>query len=341
MLFGRTRAKPLSAIGDSVANPIETITLDSENGIAPAVHAIKLVGLEIGFQSYDLAEVCLAASEILTNAIRYAGQAELQIDPTINGKGIELTIRDHGPGIKDLAWAEIDGNTSWRGKSLGLGLGAARRCVDDMRIETNNSGTVVQLRSFLPLGSQDIETSVISFPAVNKSINADSVLLTEFNGDCLLAALIVGASSERTRDEIRNFLNNAKYQTLAQGLIQTHEYLKSIQEAGISVGLIRVTPDRIQARSVGDVAVQIWAEQTIQNVDSAGTLGVFFDATFPEIDVERRPNAQILMCSPGLPSPAWPDQHESLSAQAIARLLFNRYEQADRDSSVVVVRCVS
>lgn len=331
----------MSAIKGKVASSLETLTLVSEGEIAPAVNAIKLVGLDIGFQSYDLARICLAASEILTNAIRYAGHAELQITPTLNGKGIELNIRDHGPGIKDLAWAEVDGNTSWPGGSLGLGLGAARRCVDDMLIETNNAGTVVKLRSFLPLGSDDIETSAISFPAVNQSINADSVSVSEFNGDSLLASLVVGGSTAEIRDQVQNFLNEAKDQALVQGVTRSHEYLKGIQEAGVSVGLIRITPDRIQALSVGDIEIQVWTAQTVQRAGSAGTLGVFFDSTFPEIDVVRRPNSQIFMSSPGLRSPAWPDRHESLSAHVIARQLFKQYEQADRDSSVVVVRCVS
>ena len=331
----------MSAIKGKVADPLETLTLVSEGEIAPAVNTIKLVGLDIGFQSYDLARICLAASEMLTNAIRYAGQAELQISPYSNGKGIELIIRDHGSGIEDLAWAEVDGNTSWPGRSLGLGLGAARRCVDDMYIETNDAGTVVTLRSFLAVESQDIEHSFISFPAVDKLTSAESVSIKEFNGDCLLAVLVVGGSSAEIRDHLHTLLNAAKDHDLVKGLIQAHEYLKREKEAGISIGLIRVTPSRIQALSTGNVTVQFWTGHRAEKTWSAGNLGLFLDTALPGIDVLRMPNSQLFMCSPGLQSPAWPDGHEDLSAKSIARQMFNQYSQAAQDSSVVVVRCIA
>lgn len=331
----------LSELTGGVAESPDTIGLDSENDIAPAVYQIKLAGLDIGFQSYDLARICLAASEMLTNAIRYAGQAELQISPSSNGKGIELIIRDHGPGIEDLAWAEVDGNTSWPGRSLGLGLGAARRCVDDMYIETNDAGTVVRLRSFLAVESHDIEHAFITFPAVDKLTSAESVSIKEFNGDCLLAVLVAGGSNAEIRDHLHTLLNAAKYHDLVKGLIQAHEYLKREKEMGISIGLIRVTPSRIQALSTGNVTVQFCTGHRTEKTRSLGDLGLFLDTALPGIDVLRRPNSQLFMCSPGLQSPAWPDGHENLSAKSIARQLFNHYSQAAQDSSVVVVRCIA
>lgn len=60
-----------------------------------------------------------------------------------NGRtGIRATFSDSGPGIANLELALTDGWTS--GAGLGLGLGGARRLVDDFNIDTEvGRGTTV------------------------------------------------------------------------------------------------------------------------------------------------------------------------------------------------------
>ena len=54
---------------------------------------------------------------------------------TRNGKpGLRIVFEDKGPGIPDVEQALRDGFTS--GSGMGLGLGGARRLVDDFKIET-------------------------------------------------------------------------------------------------------------------------------------------------------------------------------------------------------------
>lgn len=56
--------------------------------------------------------------------------------------GIRAIFSDSGPGIADLQLALTDGWTS--GTGLGLGLGGARRLVDDFEIDTEvGKGTTV------------------------------------------------------------------------------------------------------------------------------------------------------------------------------------------------------
>lgn len=49
-------------------------------------------------------------------------------------RGLRLTFQDSGPGIADIEAALRDGYTTNRG--LGLGLGGARRLVNDFSIES-------------------------------------------------------------------------------------------------------------------------------------------------------------------------------------------------------------
>lgn len=57
-------------------------------------------------------------------------------------QGIRATFSDDGPGIPDLERALTDGWTG--GSGLGLGLGGARRLVDEFDIQTEvGRGTTV------------------------------------------------------------------------------------------------------------------------------------------------------------------------------------------------------
>jgi serine/threonine-protein kinase RsbT len=57
---------------------------------------------------------------------------------------VRLTFEDQGPGIPDVTLALKDGYTS--GQGLGLGLGGARRLVNDFTIDSApGSGTRVMI----------------------------------------------------------------------------------------------------------------------------------------------------------------------------------------------------
>ncbi len=67
---------------------------------------------------------------------------------TINRKkGLEIVIVDKGPGIPDINQAVKDGYSTAGG--LGLGLGGAKRLMDELRIESSKVGTKVTMRKWL------------------------------------------------------------------------------------------------------------------------------------------------------------------------------------------------
>jgi serine/threonine-protein kinase RsbT len=51
-------------------------------------------------------------------------------------RGLRLTFEDHGPGIPDVELALQDGYTT--GGGLGLGLGGAKRLVNEFEIESRS-----------------------------------------------------------------------------------------------------------------------------------------------------------------------------------------------------------
>ncbi len=105
---------------------------------------------QMGCSPADATLIATAISEVARNIVSYAGSGEVHIEVVDGGNGrnaIEVTARDEGPGIADLAVAMQDGWSSGRG--LGLGLPGARRLMDEFRIDSQvGKGTCVVMRKW-------------------------------------------------------------------------------------------------------------------------------------------------------------------------------------------------
>ncbi|HVJ93768.1 MAG TPA: ATP-binding protein [Labilithrix sp.] len=112
----------------------------------------------MGFNASAASDLAICAAELASNAVRHAGSGTLEVrEVTSPSRGIEIVVRDEGPGIADPELAIVDG---WsRGKlltadappsaGLGKGLGAVLRLVDDANIDTGRNGTTVTVRRYV------------------------------------------------------------------------------------------------------------------------------------------------------------------------------------------------
>ena len=104
---------------------------------------MREVAIQLGFSLVDQTKVVTAASELARNALIHGGGGSMQLH-TLNGPrtGLRLTFEDKGPGIPDVQLALRDGFTT--GSGLGLGLGGAKRLVNEFDISsTVGAGTRV------------------------------------------------------------------------------------------------------------------------------------------------------------------------------------------------------
>jgi serine/threonine-protein kinase RsbT len=115
----------------------ETLDIRSSADVVSVRQATRALAERVGFSLVDLTKLVTAASELARNTIDYGGGGTVRLDLVENGvrRGVRLTFEDQGPGIPDLALALKDGYTS--GTGLGLGLGGARRLVNDFTIESS------------------------------------------------------------------------------------------------------------------------------------------------------------------------------------------------------------
>jgi serine/threonine-protein kinase RsbT len=112
----------------------ETVPIQSSADVVIARQAVRSAATELGFSLVDQTKIVTAASELARNTLDYGGGGSMLLQTLNDGmrKGLKLLFEDHGPGIPDVQMALKDGFTT--GAGLGLGLGGARRLVNDFDI---------------------------------------------------------------------------------------------------------------------------------------------------------------------------------------------------------------
>ncbi len=123
-----------------------TLPLRSDEHVVALRKLVRERAIDIKLSLVDQTKLITAASELARNTLKYGGGGEvraLNLSRSMQ-EGICLTFVDAGPGIVDVERALTDGYTS--GGGLGLGLGGARRLVDDFEILTEvGRGTSVTI----------------------------------------------------------------------------------------------------------------------------------------------------------------------------------------------------
>ncbi len=107
---------------------------------------VRDLALQLRLSLIDQTKLVTATSELARNTLKYGEGGEAIIYRVSNGSepGVRVSLIDSGPGIDDLDQAMEDGFTS--GGGLGLGLGGARRLVDDFELcSTPDTGTKVTI----------------------------------------------------------------------------------------------------------------------------------------------------------------------------------------------------
>lgn len=118
----------------------------TENDIVYVRQNVRKWCLELKCSLVDQTKVVTAASELARNLLIYGGGGEVHLELVQEGarNGLRIAFADEGPGIPDIEQALKDGFTS--GKGMGLGLGGARRLVNDFHIEsTVGKGTRITI----------------------------------------------------------------------------------------------------------------------------------------------------------------------------------------------------
>lgn len=113
------------------------VDIRSEPDVVAVRQVARQWAVEMKFSIVDQTKLVTAASELARNTLVHGGGGSMLLEAvSLNGRtGLRMTFEDHGPGIPDVDLALRDGYTT--GSGLGLGLGGAKRLVNEFQIDTH------------------------------------------------------------------------------------------------------------------------------------------------------------------------------------------------------------
>jgi serine/threonine-protein kinase RsbT len=124
----------------------EALQLRTAADVVSVRQTVRTWAIEAGFSLVDQTKMVTAASEIARNTIDYGGGGVARLELLAEGtrRGLRVAFEDNGPGIPDVQKALTDHFTT--GNGLGLGLGGAKRLVNEFDISSRvGEGTRVVL----------------------------------------------------------------------------------------------------------------------------------------------------------------------------------------------------
>jgi serine/threonine-protein kinase RsbT len=129
----------------------ETFDVQTATDVVRVRQVAREWAIQLGFSLVDQTKLVTAASELARNMLDYANGGMVTIEALDENSrpGLRLIFEDRGAGIPDIAMALRDGFTT--GGGLGLGLGGAKRLVNEFDIEsTVGVGTKVTVARWKP-----------------------------------------------------------------------------------------------------------------------------------------------------------------------------------------------
>jgi serine/threonine-protein kinase RsbT len=117
-----------------VVSKTDTLDIRAATDVVLIRQKVRIWAAELGLSLVDQTKIITAASELARNLLDYGGGGWVRFESLEDGikKGLRLTFEDQGPGIPSIDLALTDGYTS--GNGLGLGLGGAKRLVQEFQI---------------------------------------------------------------------------------------------------------------------------------------------------------------------------------------------------------------
>lgn len=324
------------------------IEFTNEREVAEARDRAADMASGLGFGRLDCAQVALAVSEIAGNAHKFAGRGTVALELTANKKGLEIIVRDRGQGINSIKKVMVQGYSS-ESLSLGVGLNAAQRAVDELSIRSKvGQGTTVVMRNFLPIPEEEIEYGVISMPDERYPVNGDAYVIKEFRGDRVLLAVIDGTGNGFKANKVADFVKNTVEGNYRSGLTaivkRCHSNLR--KKFDISsymscvMGLLLLKPRSLEYAGIGDISIQVLGSP--RKIHLLSQRGIVGDIRLPDLKLQKHRcgrNIIIVICSDGI-SPRFTDKDLPLdqSAQNIADFIMENYRRQYGDATVLVVK---
>lgn len=333
------------------------VPIQEEQQLVKVRHEIEELANEIGFSEKEIGEISIVVTELAENLIKHkAIKGKLIYSPITSEKrkGIEIMSVDEGPGIANIEAVLEDGFST--AGSLGIGLGAVKRLMNEFTINSNSQkdsvgglGTRIVTRKFLPV-ARELEKmdktftrySVFSKCKADEKYNGDSYFLYHFE-DKTIIAVIDGLGSGRMAFEAslkaRQFIADNYHAPLEEIIQGIHQSLRLTRGVAISIALINDTANTLEYVGIGNVLGRVYnSPKPINLVNYNGTLGIALQR-FKVFSYPWQVGNILILTTDGISTKYNFDKDPSLLKQhpiIIANAIFRDFSKTHDDATILV-----
>jgi len=306
----------------------------------------KAHALALGFGAAAVAEVETAIAELATNLVKHAiGGGEVIILPLTEGgePGLEIRVRDQGPGIANLEQAMAGGHST--SGTLGIGLSGVKRLMDEFAIQTGaGAGTEITVRKWRERQKSAIlKFSVLACPYPGETVSGDGYFIKRCRDYEVFAVIDVlghGTDAHDVTGKCLELLEAHWQDDLAAIIAACHRGLDHTRGAAMALGRVDRDGSRLEHISIGNVATRIYnTSQPARPYCFNGTLGMAMERSARPESYPLGKDALIVMCSDGIVSKfTVPDHLANDGPQVIAESIFSNYVRGSDDATVLVAK---
>jgi anti-sigma regulatory factor (Ser/Thr protein kinase) len=344
------------------------LRVTTEADVSRCIAEAKRACGESGLGDVDAQAVCTAVSELVRNILKYAGVGELLLQPVESGqsRGIMVTARDRGPGIRDIEAAMRDHYSS--SGTLGLGLPGVRRMMDDFTIESepgkrtevsalkwadppprerrtlaNSRSEGCRQHGNADEAHLDLDAAAFSRPCAGERFNGDLALIDRRDHLLMLAVidgLGHGPDAHRVAAAAGEFLRCHWSQDVGDTMERLHGELRGGLGAVAGIAVADSRNGEIRFAGTGNIAYRVVGSRSMRLPSMAGHLGQQIRA--PQVQQHiLSPGDVAIMYSDGVKDRFEPEEYPQIryqSAQRIARTLVERFGKPHDDATCIALR---
>lgn len=328
------------------------IGVSHSSDVSVARRKAKKMATEVGFDEKATEEVAIVVSELASNLVKYAKLGFLSLTPIEVGglAGLQIESQDSGPGIPDIEAAIGDGTST--GGSLGAGLGAVNRLMDEFDISSQHSGgggTHIMCRRWVRPEKPRVTPCPLSFGAAARAhpkmdVNGDAFVIKQWSNSALVGVIDGvghGQFAHRAAKTARQYVESHFDQPLAAMFRGVQRACRSTRGVVMALARFEWERARLTFASVGNIEVRVFGNSQPMNfMIRRGLIG--FNAPDPVVTEHHwEPGYVMVLHSDGLKTLwRWEDfpGFAGASATLTAQRLLRGLARDNDDATVVVVK---
>ncbi len=325
------------------------IPILDEASVSQVREAVHELGRSISMERIRVEQLVTAASEVAHNQRLHAGGGMTLVRRCERAgvPGLEVIAADRGPGLADPTAAFSGAGHRPPSTSLGVGLSAAHRMVDELDADVRmGEGSCFWLRKYAEPVARRLQLGLWARPKVGERVNGDDGAFARRNGELLLLVadgLGHGSEARTSSASVAAVVRKEPGRSLEALLLTADAALRGQRGAAVTLTRIDEASAGVECAAVGNVACAIDTRGGTSKFGSESwTVGI--PTTRRKIRLQHKTlpsNAAVLLYSDGVSSRASLVDHGGMLLEhplVVAHFVASTYGRPNDDLLVLVAR---